>query len=177
MANTLGKMIKKARLEKGWSREDFAEKIGRRRITVYRQEADKDYFGDEILKKACKLLGLDYAEALALKHPEHAAVFSEEKAGYDTQTEKVLDEAQNRGYKGGGIPGVLPTGIIQRLRGGGPYRSIDDLRETYEQLKKSDPMIAAKCEICEIMESETLSPEDYTEIKNYIKFRASKTNE
>lgn len=174
MTKSLGKMIKEARLAKGWTQEELAAKLGKKYITIYRQESDKDEFGDDTLKKACNLLGLDYRQMLALKHPNHAAVFREQKTLYDSQTKKAIDKAQERGYKNGGIPKVLPDGIIQRLGGGGPYRSIRAVRQAYEELKSSDPAIAVKCEICELLESGEISDEQLVEVLRFIRFTASK---
>ncbi len=78
MNETLGQIIRRARGEKGWTQEQFAEKLGKDIMTVYRQEAKNKHFGDDTLKIACQLLGLDYRNMLALKHPEHAAVFLED---------------------------------------------------------------------------------------------------
>ena len=70
---SLGETIRDARKAKGWGPYDFAEKLGRKYPTIYRQERDRENFGDETLEKACKLLGLDYPELLKLKYPKLAA--------------------------------------------------------------------------------------------------------
>ena len=174
----LSKIIEAARDKKGWTREQFAEKLNKDYMTVYRQETNRKPFGDETLQKACQLLGLDFRDMLQLKKPM-LKVKEGEAPSYSSEIERaaknVLDIAQKRGM----IPEKLPEGIVSLIitevcRHDKKSSTLEDVRKAYQTLKESDPRLNEQCEIWELMLGPAISQHDLAEIKVLLTLKADR---
>ena len=174
----LSEIIEAARNKKGWTREQFAEKLDKDYMTVYRQETNRKSFGDETLQKACQLLGLDFRDMLQLKKPM-LKIKEEDAPSYLSEIErsalKSLDNAQKQGI----IPPRLPVGVVELIvgeltsNGEGSY-TMEQVRNAYVNVRDSNPLIHTQCEICEAMCSPALSEQDLEEILAILQFKIDK---
>lgn len=76
----VGRRLRQARRERGWTQARLAEKAGVARETIYRIERGRMPFGDTAMR-LCEVLGFDRAK-LSLDQPETDAIYSHPSDAY-----------------------------------------------------------------------------------------------
>lgn len=84
-----GKAIKQLRLDRGWSRRIFADKIGVSEASLIRMEA-KEELPDEVLEKMAKELGVTIDLIKELEEDKPLAFYIQENT-FDNHSSSMLD--------------------------------------------------------------------------------------
>lgn len=89
-----GKAIKQLRLDRGWSRRIFADKVGVSEASLIRMEA-KEELPDEVLEKMAKELGVTIDLIKELEEDKPLAFYIQENEFHDNSVNNAAFNLQN----------------------------------------------------------------------------------